>query len=447
MLVQQIALLALAAPLALATPSAGNNRPARLPSHPAAHVRVPLTKRASGLRQPRAFAHEGVADLTNLQNALKSAQKKFTGGARRYYQRTGKELPGFKIARDVTTLVTDVVDTATDVVEGALSALGLGKRQNQVLTEYDDGLLWAGPLSIGTPPQQFTINFDTGSSDFWVPNSGVQNGHNTYDASASTSGSKSNDTFSIMYGDGSMVQGDVYQETVTVAGLSATKQHFASASAVSPSFTDDPGDGVLGMGYESISNIGETPFFNTLFEQGAVSQNVFSFNLGKESEGELFLGGVDPARYKGDITYTPVTQKGYWMVKGSAFANGNATTIVNTHFIMDTGTTLIIAPPADAAAFYKQIPTARKWKSGYYMYRCNRKWSASFSFAGSDKQFTVSSEFMNLGLVSKGSLWCVAGLAAQDVGVSSWILGDVFLRNVLSVYDFSQNRFGVADLA
>lgn len=52
------------------------------------------------------------------------------------------------------------------------------------------------------------------------------------------------------------------------------------------------------------------------------------------------------------------------------------------------------APPTEAAAFFKQVPTARKWgSSGYYMYRCNRSWSASFSFDGSDRQFTVSSEF------------------------------------------------------
>lgn len=164
----------------------------------------------------------------------------------------------------------------------------------------------------------------------------MNNGHNEYNANASSTKTDSPDQFSIAYGDGSSVQGPVYRDTVTVAGLSATQQResssdggrpeleltavgptdFASATSVSASFTGDPGDGVLGMGYESISNIGETPFFNTLFEQGVVSQNVFSFNLGKESEGELFLGGSDPERYKGDITYTSVTQQGYWMVKG-----------------------------------------------------------------------------------------------------------------------------------
>lgn len=76
--------------------------------------------------------------------------------------RTGKELPGFKLVKDVT-------DLATGVVDDALGALGLRKRQSQTLTEYSDGLLWAGPVSIGTPAQEFTINFDTVSRCALLP--------------------------------------------------------------------------------------------------------------------------------------------------------------------------------------------------------------------------------------------------------------------------------------
>ena len=79
-----------------------------------------------------------------------------------------------------------------------------------------------------------------------MPDSSVSNGHNTYNAAASSTRTDSNDTFGILYGDGSNVQGKVYQDTVIVAGLAATQQHFASATTVSASFTDDPGDGVLG---------------------------------------------------------------------------------------------------------------------------------------------------------------------------------------------------------
>lgn len=55
-----------------------------------------------------------------------------------------------------------------------------------------------------------------------------------------------------------------------------------------------------------------------MVNQGLVKEPVFSFWLNRNVEeldgGEIVFGGVDSNHYKGNHTYVPVTQKGYWQV-------------------------------------------------------------------------------------------------------------------------------------
>lgn len=55
-----------------------------------------------------------------------------------------------------------------------------------------------------------------------------------------------------------------------------------------------------------------------MVEQGLVSEPVFSFWFNRHSDegegGEIVFGGMDPSHYKGNHTYVPVSQKGYWQV-------------------------------------------------------------------------------------------------------------------------------------
>lgn len=55
-----------------------------------------------------------------------------------------------------------------------------------------------------------------------------------------------------------------------------------------------------------------------MIEQGLIDEPVFSFWFNRDAEddegGEIVFGGVDSSHFKGEHTYVPVTQKGYWQV-------------------------------------------------------------------------------------------------------------------------------------
>ncbi|KAJ1302426.1 hypothetical protein OPQ81_002744 [Rhizoctonia solani] len=222
------------------------------------------------------------------------------------------------------------------------------KRQNEPLTDEQEQL-WAGPISIGTPGQAFLIDFDTGSADLWVSSSECAtqgcSSHNKYDFSKSSTVSKLQGTFNITYGDNSAASGPIYSDVVTVAGLSVTNQYFSAVISESDVFSQDPSDGIMGLAFSSISQIGAPTFIENLYSQGKISAPTFSFRLAS-SGSELFLGGVDNGKYTGDVTWAPVTNKTYWVTQGAS--NVNKATGYEGPMIIDSGTTLIIGSSASA---------------------------------------------------------------------------------------------------
>ncbi|CAF1097565.1 unnamed protein product, partial [Didymodactylos carnosus] len=153
---------------------------------------------------------------------------------------------------------------------------------------------WVGDISIGTPAQAFIIDFDTGSSDLWVPSSYKNKFYSSHSSTYRANGS----SFSIHYEDGSRATGHWSLDTVSIAGLSVTGQGFAEATYLS-GFDSSLNDGLLGMAYPSVATGGEQPFFYNLWNASSPG-------------GELILGGVDTTKYQGAITYVSVNIQGYW---------------------------------------------------------------------------------------------------------------------------------------
>ncbi len=189
------------------------------------------------------------------------------------------------------------------------------------------------------------MDFDTGSSDLFLPGTkctGVNcQGHKLFNTTESTSAVDQKETFSLFFtgGSGSTVSGEQFDDTVTIAGLTATSQRIGAASAYSAGFSlaVSPPDGLMGMGFQQISDFNAPPVFQTLVSEKKVTSSVFGFTL-LESGSELFLGGTDTSKFNGSLAFSPVTEVGFWEINFNGVSVGNESIFKTaTDSIVDTG--------------------------------------------------------------------------------------------------------------
>ncbi|KAG9966991.1 Asp-domain-containing protein, partial [Aureobasidium melanogenum] len=242
-------------------------------------------------------------------------------------------------------------------------------------------------IAIGNPPQEFKVVLDTGSSNLWVPSSECGSIacylHNKYDHSDSSTYKKNGSDFAIRYGSGA-VEGYISQDTVQIGDIKIKNQLFGEA-------TQEPGlafafgrfDGILGLGYDTISVNKIPPPFYEMVAQDLLDEPVFAFYLSdtndKEAESEAIFGGVNKDHYTGELTKLPLRRKAYWEVDLDAITFGKESAeFDNMGAILDTGTSLIALPSTLAELLNKEIG-AKKGYNGQYTVEAHvfrRSWAS-----------------------------------------------------------------------
>ncbi|KAI9901284.1 hypothetical protein N3K66_003101 [Trichothecium roseum] len=304
-------------------------------------------------------------------------------------------------------------------------------------------------ITIGTPPQTFKVVLDTGSSNLWVPSQSCSSIacylHSTYDSSASSTYKKNGSEFEIHYGSGSL-SGFISNDVFSIGDLKVKGQDFAEA-------TNEPGlafafgrfDGILGLGYDSLSVNGIVPPFYQMVNQDLLDEPVFAFYLAdSEGESEAVFGGVDKNHYEGKIEYIPLRRKAYWEVDLESIAYGDEVAeLEDTGVILDTGTSLNVLPSSLAELLNKEMG-AKKGYNGQYTVDCSKKSSLpdiTFNLAGSNYSLPASDYILEV----SGS--CISTFQGMDIPAPAGplaILGDAFLRRYYSVYDLGRNAVGLA---
>ncbi|KAJ4703953.1 Aspartic proteinase [Melia azedarach] len=234
------------------------------------------------------------------------------------------------------------------------------------LKNYMDAQYY-GEIGIGTPPQKFTVIFDTGSSNLWVPSAKCYFSvpcyfHAKYKSSQSSTYKKNGEPAAIQYGTGA-ISGFFSYDSVKVGDLTVKDQEFIEATREpSVTFLVAKFDGILGLGFQEISVGNAVPVWYNMVKQGLIKDPVFSFwlnrNQGDEEGGEIVFGGVDPSHYKGKHTYVPVTQKGYWQFDmGDVLIGGKPTGYCagGCAAIADSGTSLVAGPTTVIAMINQAI--------------------------------------------------------------------------------------------
>ncbi|NXQ39620.1 CATE protein, partial [Catharus fuscescens] len=326
---------------------------------------------------------------------------------------------------------------------------------NEPLINYLD-MEYFGQISIGTPPQNFTVVFDTGSSNLWVPSvycvSKACAAHSRFQPTQSSTYQVIGTPFSIRYGTGSLT-GIIGSDQVTVEGLTVSNQQFAeSISEPGKAFLDAEFDGILGLAYPSLAVDGVTPFFDNLMAQNLVELPIFSVYMSSNPEssqgGELLFGGFDSSHFTGTLNWVPVTQQGYWQIQLDNIQLGGTVTFCagGCQAIVDTGTSLIAGPTKEVKELQNLIGAVSV--DGEYAVECsNLSAMPDLTFTINGLPYTLSAQAYTLVEYGDGMAYCISGFQGNDIPPPTgplWILGDVFIRQFYSVFDRGNNRVGLA---
>ncbi|PFH53094.1 hypothetical protein AMATHDRAFT_45724 [Amanita thiersii Skay4041] len=323
---------------------------------------------------------------------------------------------------------------------------------------------YLGTVYMGTPPRPFSLLMDSGSADLWVgseecrSNEGGSCGNHVFlGPNLSSTYRDTNRTWSISYRTGA-VSGRIVQDTVTVAGLHLENMTFGVALNETSEFTPDyiPFDGLVGLAKSQIISRQGTPtLVEALHKAGLIPEAITSYKIPRladgKNDGELTFGGMDPSKYNANtlITVKNKSRLGFWEAAiDSISVNGVNMGWSNRTAILDTGTSLMVAPSKDVEAIHRAIPGA-KYDGEKWIVPCTLKVSVSLTFGG--REFAIDPRDIAFLPMNPDDPTgdCMSGISEGNVGPVDfeWLVGDVFLKNVYFSTNVDKDEISLAKLA
>ncbi|CAG8463493.1 3180_t:CDS:2 [Cetraspora pellucida] len=326
-----------------------------------------------------------------------------------------------------------------------------------LVNEYNMDCVYYGLIIIGG--QSFTVDFDTGSSDLWVP--AIQckfsecGSHNRFNPKKSPTfvPAPHPNHFTIYYGyDSSTIHGYIGQDSVNLGGISVINQTFGLAIVDDFSLILEE-DGILGLAFPQLSTFKVPCVVQSMKDQNLIDHSIIAFHLGRykldhSDKSFMNLGAIDPNAYVGEIVYNDILDNllgssGYWVIMmDDLYVDKISMGATNSSAIIDTGTASIWGDSSRVKDIHNNIPGS--YFDGYLWYiPCDTKTVVSLVFNG--VEYEINPIELVVQEIMIGPL-CQSVFQENPKGLPSkfWLVGAFFLSNVYSVFDFDNRQIGFA---
>mmetsp|Transcript_41179 Transcript_41179/g.119012 ORF Transcript_41179/g.119012 Transcript_41179/m.119012 type:complete len:414 (-) Transcript_41179:125-1366(-) len=314
-----------------------------------------------------------------------------------------------------------------------------------------------GTVEIGTPPQSFSVVFDTGSGNLLVPAEDCQSEacrtHERYIQSTSSttmevscdgsprrpSDPAPTDEVTITFGTGE-IWGRCVQDMICLGGTCSPGSFVAATYESAMPFSSFTFDGVLGLALGGMSQGPDFNFMQRMSKDRVLRQSVFAvfFSDDDAERSEVSFGEAKREHMASELFWVDVARdSGYWEVKIDDIAVNNVLQdlCVNCYVAVDTGTSELAGPSSVIEALASKLNVLSDC-SNY----------ASLPRLG----FQIGGRILNLeprDYVDNANGRCDVSLMPLDVPPPQgplFVFGIPFLQKFYTVYDQDTRRVGFA---
>ncbi|KAK2462574.1 hypothetical protein APHAL10511_005417 [Amanita phalloides] len=304
---------------------------------------------------------------------------------------------------------------------------------------------WTGSISISGKASEQVV-FSTSESNTWIREYAFD-----VDGLSPTSSFKEAD-----------YEGEVYQVTVTVAGIEVEMDIARVSKCPEEYETARVGSGVVGLGFGPGTFFHKPGFLQHAIKQKRVKEPVFAFDFGKGQQPEIHFGGLDKTRFSGEIEWhelVPFKRATSWIIsKGQINIDSEEGVVQGMVTLIDTGAQGIYGPANAVEKIYKHIPGSVQYKPRRYAVPCdnlpkiNLRWGVGKPREFKQDSFIVRKleeghEIYKIDKVKKETPMCLTALRVNTRCNEEydWIFGITSLRNVYVAFDMGEHRIGFGE--